>query len=144
MENVCEIFLQNISYIVIVKYSYNVKEYSYSKMSIPMMMLMPSFSNGRFPEFCQRHKEKEFVVKLRNCIIFHTFWCISDLLTWFSFTIKKTLLGILVFKVDNKNTRTRYETCLKLKLQNQFTRTTLSNGVLLSLLLNLNVFLTWF
>ena len=35
------------------------------------------------------------------------------------------------------------KTCLKLKLKNKSTRTTLSNGVLLSWLLTLNVFLTW-
>ena len=57
---------------------------------------------------------------------------------------KKTLLGVYLFKVNNKNIRTRYEICLKLNLKNKYTRTTLSNGVLLSLLLSLNVFLTWF
>ena len=57
---------------------------------------------------------------------------------------KKTLLGVYLFKVNNKNIRTRYETCLKLNLKNKYTRTTLSNGVLLFLLLSLNVFLTWF
>ena len=46
-----------------------------------------------------------------------------------------------MFKVNNKNTRTRYETCLKLKLKNKYTGTTFSNGVLLSLLLTFNVFL---
>ena len=35
------------------------------------------------------------------------------------------------------------KTCLKLKLKNKSTRTTLSNGVLLSWVLTLNVFLTW-
>ena len=46
-----------------------------------------------------------------------------------------------MFKVKNKSLRTRYETCLKLKLKNKYTRTTLPNGVLLSLLLTFNVFL---
>ena len=49
---------------------------------------------------------------------------------------------ISMFKGNNKNIRTRYETCLKLKLKNKYTKTTLSNGVLLSLLLSLNVFFT--
>ena len=56
-------------------------------------------------------------------------------------TTRETLLGIYMFKVNNKNIRTRYETFLKLKLKNKHTRTTLSNGVLLSLLLTFNVFL---
>ena len=55
-----------------------------------------------------------------------------------------TNLGTYMLEVDNRNTRTRCETCLKLKLKNKFTRTTLSNGVLLSLLLILNAFLTCF
>ena len=29
-----------------------------------------------------------------------------------------------MFKVDNKHNRTRYETCLSLKLSNKYTRTT--------------------
>ena len=41
-----------------------------------------------------------------------------------------------MFKIDNKNTRTRYETCLKLKLKNKYSGTALSNDVLLYLLLN--------
>ena len=41
-----------------------------------------------------------------------------------------------MFKVDNKNTGTSYGTCLKLKLKNKYTGATLSNGVLLSLLLH--------
>ena len=41
-----------------------------------------------------------------------------------------------MFKVNNKSTGTIYETCLKLKLKNKYSRATLSNGVLLSLLLN--------
>ena len=53
----------------------------------------------------------------------------------------KTNLGICLFKGYNKNIRTRYETCVKLKLKNKNTKTTLSNGVLLSLL-SLNVLFT--
>ena len=51
------------------------------------------------------------------------------------------LLDIYMFKFDNKNTRAKYEVCLKLKLKNKYTRTTLSNGVLLSLILTSNVFI---
>ena len=47
----------------------------------------------------------------------------------------QTLLGIYMYKGNNKNIRTIYETCLKLKLKNKYSETTLSNGVLLSLLL---------
>ena len=64
------------------------------------------------------------------------------LLTRFPITTRQTLLGIYMFKGNNKNIRTRYETCLKLKLKNKYTKITLSNGVLLSLLLSLNVFFT--
>ena len=38
-----------------------------------------------------------------------------------------------MLKVNSKNTRTKYEIFLKLKLKNKYTRTTLSNGVLLSI-----------
>ena len=64
------------------------------------------------------------------------------LLTRFPITTRQALLGIYMFKTNNKNIRTRYETCLKLKLENKYIETTLSNGVLLSLLLSLNVFFT--
>ena len=73
---------------------------------------------------------------------------------------KTNILGIYKFKVGNKNTRNirnmrNTERYLKLKLTVQssnlitlkvgkkFPRATLSNGVLLPLLLTLNVFLTW-
>ena len=59
----------------------------------------------------------------------------------FPITKIQNLLGIYKFKVNNKKTKARYETCLKLKLKNKYTKTTLS-CVLLSLLLTLNVFLT--
>ena len=61
-----------------------------------------------------------------------------------SYYNKTNFLGIYMFKVDNKSTRTKYETCLKLKLENKYTRKTLSDGVLLSILLTLNIFLTCF
>ena len=71
-----------------------------------------------------------------------TLECISDLLTRLPITTRQTLfLGIYMFKGDNKSIRTRYETCVKLKLRDKCTKTTLSNGVLLSLL-SLNVLLT--
>ena len=61
----------------------------------------------------------------------------------FDFQLQLNASGILMFKVDNKNTGPRYETCLKLKLKNKYTRTTLSNGsylVLVFLLLTLKMF----
>ena len=51
-----------------------------------------------------------------------------------SYDSKTNLLGIYMFKVDNKNNITRRKICLKLKPKNKYARTTLSNGVLLSLL----------
>ena len=68
-------------------------------------------------------------------MIFHTFHWPFDVISNYN---KTNLLGM--FKVDNKNTRTRYVTCLKLKLKNKYIRTTLSNGDLLTLWLTLNVF----
>ena len=56
-------------------------------------------------------------------------------------TTRQTLAGISMSKGNNKNIRRRYEIRLKLELKNKYTETTLSNGVLLSLLLSLNVFL---
>ena len=46
-------------------------------------------------------------------LLLHTFQYISGLSTWFPITARQTLLSISMFKIDNKNTRTRYETCLK-------------------------------
>ena len=43
------------------------------------------------------------------------------------------LLDMYMLKVDNKNTRLRHETCLKLKLKSKYTRKTLSNGALSSI-----------
>ena len=54
---------------------------------------------------------------------------------------KTNLLGIYMFKVDYKKTRTKHEVCLMLKLKNKCTRTTLSNDVLLSFILTSNVFI---
>ena len=47
-------------------------------------------------------------------------------------------LSICMLKVGNENTRNRI-----VKLKNKFTRKTLPNGAMLSLLLILNVFLTY-
>ena len=49
----------------------------------------------------------------------------AGLLAWFPTTI----LGNYMFKVDNKNTRAKYEMCLTLKLNSKYTGTALSNGV---------------
>ena len=70
------------------------------------------------------------------------FDAISGLLTRFPITARQTLLAIYMFKGNNKNIRTSCKTCLMLKLKNKCTETTLSNGVLLSLLFSLNVFFT--
>ena len=43
----------------------------------------------------------------------------------FLITIRQKLFGVYMFKVDTKNSRTRYETCLKLKLKNKYTKITL-------------------
>ena len=68
---------------------------------------------------------------------YHAFWRVSI----YNMT---NLIWDLNVQSDKKNTSTKYETCLKLKLKNKYTITTFSNGVLLSLLLTLNVFLSWF
>ena len=45
----------------------------------------------------------------------------SGLLTRFPVSTRQNLLGIYMFKDGNKN-RTRYETCIKLKLKNKYTK----------------------
>ena len=112
-----------------------------------MLMLMPMlrFPNGCFSAFCQFCMEKkEFAVEMRTLYDFPYFLMHIGSFDVISNYSKTNLLGIYVFKVDNKNTRTRYEKCLKLKLKNKYIRMTLSNGVLLSLFITLNIFLTWF
>ena len=86
-------------------------------------------------------KINKLLQRWKHCMIFDTFK------TYQAFrrdsNHKNTnLFGM--FKVDNKNTRKRCETCLQLKLRNKYTRTALSNSVLLSSLLTLKVLLTWF
>ena len=74
-------------------------------------------------------KDEKFVWYDFSCSLMHIgFW--QDVQSH-----RTTLLGIYMFKGNNKNIRTIYETCLKLKLKNKYSETTLSNGVLLSLLL---------
>ena len=102
------------------------------------------FPRGRFPGFFQfRMEKKELALKMKNLYDFSYSLMRIRLLTRFAITTRQTLLGIYLFKGNNKN-RTRLETCLKLELKNKYTETTLSNGVLLSLLLSLNVFLPSF
>ena len=97
-------------------------------------MPIPRFLNGRFPGFCQFHMEKkELALEMKNLYdisysLIHTLLRMSGLLTRFSITTRKTLLSIYMFKGDNKNISTRYGTCLKLKIENKYTKTTLSNG----------------
>ena len=90
-------------------------------------MSMPRFPNDRFLGFCQFYMEKkEFA---------------DEDIVWFSirpFDVisnynETNLLDMYMLKVDNKNTRLRHETCLKLKLKSKYTRKTLSNGALLSI-----------
>ena len=47
------------------------------------------------------------------------------LLKRFPIKTRQPLLGIYMFKGNNKNIRIRYEQCLKLKLKNKYTETTL-------------------
>ena len=101
------------------------------------------FPSGPFPGFCQfRMEKKPLAIKMKNLYDFSYSLMHIRLLTRFPIKTRQTLLGIYMFKGNNENIRTRYETCLKLKLKNKYTKTTLSNGVLLSLLLSLNVFFT--
>ena len=101
------------------------------------------FLSGRFPGFCQfRMEKKELALKVKNLYGFSYSLMHIRLLTRFPITTRQTLFGIYMFKGNNKNIRTRYETCLKLKLKNKYNEITLSNGVVLSLLLSLNVFFT--
>ena len=108
-------------------------------------MPIPRFPNGRFPGFCQfRMEKKELALEMENLYDFPYFLIHIRPSDAFPITTRQTLLGIYMFKGNNKNIRTRYETCLKLKLKSKDTEITLSNGVVLSLLLSLSVFFTWF
>ena len=57
-------------------------------------------------------EKKEFAVEMKLLHDFLSFVIISDLLTWFPITAGQMLLDIYMFKVDNKNARTKYEICL--------------------------------
>ena len=97
-------------------------------------MPIPRFPSGRFPKFCQFPMQKnELALEMKKLYDFP-----------YSLMHIRPSDEISMFKGNNKNIRTRYETCLKLKLKNKSIETTLSNGVLLSLLLSLNVFFTKF
>ena len=89
--------------------------------------------SGRLPEFCQFRMQKELALEMKNLYDFP-----------YSLMHIRPSDEISMFKGNNQNIRTRYETRLKLKLKNKYTEATLSNGVLLSLLLSLNVFFSKF
>ena len=96
-------------------------------------MPIQKIPSGRLPEFCQFRMQKELALEMKNLYDFP-----------YSLMHIRPSDEISIFKGHNKNTRTIYESCLKLTLKNKYTQTTLSNGVLLSLLLFLNVFFTKF
>ena len=99
-------------------------------MPIPMPMPIP-----RYPGFCQFHMEKkEFAIEMKTLYGFP--YVLMHIMP-FNEISNDNKTNLAWFKVNNKN-RTRYETFLKLKLKNKHTRTTLSNCVLLSLLLTFN------
>ena len=90
-----------------------VKEYSYIRMPMPIPLLVTYWKEGE----CCRDENVWFSILLNA---YQVFWSNSN-------NSKRNLLGIYMFKVDNSNIRTRYETCLKFKnLKNKRTRTTLS------------------
>ena len=82
---------------------------------------------------------KEFATEMETLYDFQYFLMHLRLFDVISNYKQRNLLNIYICKVDNKNTRTRYKTCLKLKIKNKCTRKTSSNGFLLILLLALNV-----
>ena len=95
-------------------------------------MPIPRFPSSRFPEFCQfRVQKKELALEMKN---------LSDF-PYYLMHIRP-FDEISMVKGNNQSIRRRYDTGLQLKLKNKCTETTLSNGVLLFLLLSLNVFFT--
>ena len=82
---------------------------------------MSKFPNGCFPGFSQFCMEKkEFAVEMKRLYDFPWFLMQFDVFRPFdvvSIYNKRNFIGIYMFKVDNKITRTRYEACLKLKLE---------------------------
>ena len=107
---------------------------------------------GRIPGFCQFLMEKkDFAVEMKALYDFLYFLMHTRPFEGISNYNKTNLLGIYIFKVDNKNTRARYETCLKLKLKNEYIRATvvfiinfegIIYQVLAFLLLTLNIEMT--
>ena len=77
-------------------------------------------------------EKKEFAVEMKTLYDFPYFLMHIRLFAVIS-NYSKTNLGTYMLKADNKNTRTRCGIILKIKFKNKFTRTTLSNSVLLSL-----------
>ena len=101
-------------------------------------MLTSRFPNGCFPVFCHfRMEKKGFARREQNIVWFPIFLMHIRPFDLISIYKKTNLTWSLHVPIrDNKNTRRRYETCLKLKLKNKYTRMTLSDDVLLRLLLN--------
>ena len=62
-------------------------------------------------------EKKEFAVEMETLYEFPYFLIHIRSLDVISSNNKINLLAIYMFKVDRKNNRTRYETCLKLKLK---------------------------
>ena len=88
-------------------------------MSIPIPM--PRFPSRRFPGFRQFRMENEkFAVEMKTLYDFLHFLIHIRPFDVIS-NYNKTLLDIYMFKVENKNTTARYETCLKLKLKKKYT-----------------------
>ena len=80
---------------------------------MPISMPMRRFSNSHFPGFCQfRIEKKEFAVEIKTLHDYPCFFHQIRRFDVFLITARQTLLGIYMFKVDNKSPRTRYETCL--------------------------------
>ena len=70
---------------------------------------IPRFPNRLFLGFCQFCMEKKkFIVEIKTLYDFPYFLTHIRPLDVIS-NYKKILLGIYMFKVDNRNTRTRYE-----------------------------------
>ena len=75
-------------------------------------MPIPRFPSGRFPRFCLfRMQKEESALAMKNLYNF----------PYSLMHIRPS--EISMFKGNNKNIRTRYETCLKLKLKNKYTET---------------------
>ena len=93
-------------------------------------MPIPRFRSGVFPEFCQfRMEKKKLALEMENLYDFpYSLMHIrpSDEISNHN---KTNLAWHLHVEGNNKRIRTRYETCLKLKPKNKYTKITLSNSV---------------